>query len=261
MSLSPPPCAAICLRGEALHHLIYRSIVLNFLRIFVFCSGRRTTLTSLPTPHLRRYLYTLPYTDTSPARPIPVPHNTAGLIPTRPHTYHGPQVHEKSILLPLLPITILAASEPSLALWAPLVATFSMFPLLHRDGVVTSYIATALLYLAAMWPAAEELRAAAAAAVVAVSDGGQPLAPGRAPGALSRLWNSPVLGVAALLLGLVLHAVRALVPAPERLPWLHDRVFISAAFAYFAAVAMYLQVRQWQLPAEGRAGRRKGKKA
>ncbi len=36
------------------------------------------------------------------------------------------QVHEKSILLPLLPITILAASEPVLALWMPLVACLSM---------------------------------------------------------------------------------------------------------------------------------------
>lgn len=67
------------------------------------------------------------------------------------------QVHEKSILLPLLPITILAGTYPSLALWTPLAASFSMYPLLHRDGVILAYIGTALLYIATMWLPAEDL--------------------------------------------------------------------------------------------------------
>ena len=71
------------------------------------------------------------------------------------------QVHEKSILLPLLPITVLAGTYPPLALWTPLIATFSMYPLLHRDGVILAYIGTALLYAASMWLPTEDLLLAA----------------------------------------------------------------------------------------------------
>ncbi|XP_075264114.1 uncharacterized protein LOC142356005 [Convolutriloba macropyga] len=49
------------------------------------------------------------------------------------HTSHdAPLVHEKSILLPLLPVTMLAGREPYLAAALPLVASFSMFPLLQE---------------------------------------------------------------------------------------------------------------------------------
>ncbi|GFR52766.1 hypothetical protein Agub_g15367, partial [Astrephomene gubernaculifera] len=38
------------------------------------------------------------------------------------------QVHEKSILLPLLPLSLLAGRHPGLAAWLPLLAALSMFP-------------------------------------------------------------------------------------------------------------------------------------
>ncbi|CAJ0761694.1 2369_t:CDS:2, partial [Entrophospora sp. SA101] len=56
------------------------------------------------------------------------------------------QVHEKSILLPALPITLLIMDEP---FWSPLfinVATFSLFPLLRKDQLVFPY-----LILLSMW--------------------------------------------------------------------------------------------------------------
>ncbi|CAH1757113.1 14886_t:CDS:2 [Entrophospora sp. SA101] len=55
-------------------------------------------------------------------------------------------VHEKSILLPALPITLLIMDEP---FWSPLfinVATFSLFPLLRKDQLVFPY-----LILLSMW--------------------------------------------------------------------------------------------------------------
>ena len=84
------------------------------------------------------------------------------------------QVHEKSILLPLLPITLLAgevspprtrvqfdllsdnpsnrfascAQEPSSAWLLGLVSNFSMFPLLSKDGLGIPYIVLSLLLLA-----------------------------------------------------------------------------------------------------------------
>ncbi|KAI9595936.1 glucosyltransferase [Syncephalis fuscata] len=45
------------------------------------------------------------------------------------------QVHEKTILLPLLPITLLIVDEPVLVSWFTNVAVFSMYPLLRREGL------------------------------------------------------------------------------------------------------------------------------
>lgn len=56
------------------------------------------------------------------------------------------QVHEKSILLPLLPITLLCPQLPGPALWLPAIACFSMWPLLSRDGLTAAYPACLLLW-------------------------------------------------------------------------------------------------------------------
>ncbi|RXW25365.1 hypothetical protein EST38_g522 [Candolleomyces aberdarensis] len=62
------------------------------------------------------------------------------------------QVHEKTILLPLLPLTLLmSGAQPGTALhsWGALgnnVAVFSMWPLLKRDGLAVPYIATVVLW-------------------------------------------------------------------------------------------------------------------
>jgi alpha-1,3-glucosyltransferase len=62
------------------------------------------------------------------------------------------QVHEKTILLPLLPITLLlsgASVDSAVYSWGALVnnvAVFSMWPLLKRDGLGVQYIATLLLW-------------------------------------------------------------------------------------------------------------------
>ncbi|GAA6048700.1 hypothetical protein JCM3770_002028 [Rhodotorula araucariae] len=64
------------------------------------------------------------------------------------------QVHEKSILLPLMPLTLLmGAREVGYGRmdweWGALVnnvAVFSMWPLLQRDGVATQYLALTLLW-------------------------------------------------------------------------------------------------------------------
>lgn len=61
------------------------------------------------------------------------------------------QVHEKSVLLVLLPVTLLADHEPELAFWLPLVASFSMYPLLKKDGLRLAY-AAAILVWSNLWP-------------------------------------------------------------------------------------------------------------
>ena len=57
------------------------------------------------------------------------------------------QVHEKTILLPLLPVTLLFCEHPLLSSWVGYVATFSMFPLLLRDRLEIAYTACQLLYV------------------------------------------------------------------------------------------------------------------
>ena len=63
------------------------------------------------------------------------------------------QVHEKSVLLPLLPLTLLAAAsspgQSDVWEWGMLVndvACFSMWPLLKRDGLGVQYTALVILW-------------------------------------------------------------------------------------------------------------------
>ena len=140
------------------------------------------------------------------------------------------QVHEKSILLPLLPITALAASEPLLAVYSPLVACLSLWPLLHRDGVIFCYIAIPLIYFYGAVPAAQFLSI--------------DRAKGQAKARARFIYHA--IGGIVVASCLLLHLVRALVTPPDNLPWLHDRAFISFAFAFFAISGFYLNWRQWE---------------
>lgn len=63
------------------------------------------------------------------------------------------QVHEKSVLLPLLPMTLLLGSKQGLSKeyrawigWANLLGVWTMFPLLKRDGLQTPYVVVSLLW-------------------------------------------------------------------------------------------------------------------
>lgn len=56
------------------------------------------------------------------------------------------QVHEKSILLPLLPVTLLVLEEPIATTMFMNVAMFSMFPLLKREGLVIPYFITSVMW-------------------------------------------------------------------------------------------------------------------
>lgn len=63
------------------------------------------------------------------------------------------QVHEKSILLPLLPMTLLLGSKEGLTKetrawvgWANMVGTWTLYPLLKRDGLRTPYFVLTLLW-------------------------------------------------------------------------------------------------------------------
>jgi alpha-1,3-glucosyltransferase len=56
------------------------------------------------------------------------------------------QVHEKSILLALLPCSLLTPHHPHTVTWFQLLAVFSMYPLITKDGLVLACWALAALY-------------------------------------------------------------------------------------------------------------------
>lgn len=57
------------------------------------------------------------------------------------------QVHEKSILIAAIPAILLFPMEPFMVFWFLQISTFSMFPLLLKDGLFLAFIATSGIYL------------------------------------------------------------------------------------------------------------------
>lgn len=58
------------------------------------------------------------------------------------------QVHEKSILLPLLPLVLVTPQYVAWGLWWMQIALFSLFPLLRRDQLVVAYVAVTMVWTA-----------------------------------------------------------------------------------------------------------------
>ena len=156
----------------------------------------------------------------------------------------GYQVHEKSVLLPLLPMQALHARLPLLAAWLAGVALFSLGPLLAKDALLAAplplaaVLVAAALHLALGLAAGDEAvlrasgaREAAALRIALRSVLGDKGAPAAAD--LQRWLQRGALATAAL--GAALALAAALVPPPPRLPDLH-------AFASAAASAAMLGV-------------------
>jgi alpha-1,3-glucosyltransferase len=57
------------------------------------------------------------------------------------------QVHEKSILLSTVPATIYFASDPVFVGWFQILGSFTMFPLLQKDGQSTPYFAAQMIFV------------------------------------------------------------------------------------------------------------------
>lgn len=60
------------------------------------------------------------------------------------------QVHEKQILIPLIPLAMLHGVYPGLSSWMSFTAVFSLFPLLWREGSSMAYAAVLLIHSAAI---------------------------------------------------------------------------------------------------------------
>ncbi|XP_050941621.1 probable dolichyl pyrophosphate Man9GlcNAc2 alpha-1,3-glucosyltransferase isoform X3 [Cucumis melo] len=133
------------------------------------------------------------------------------------------QVHEKSILLPLLPASMLALDEPSLFIHFLHYALLSMFPLVVRDKLVQAYLAIyALTFLI----------------INALNNGKQKRGVFHSAG---------VLFGCCLFCSLILHVVYLVVRPPERYPFLFEAIIMLLCFSQFIFLLIFFNVKQWTL--------------
>jgi len=146
------------------------------------------------------------------------------------------QVHEKSILLPLAPLAFLVIDDPLFVGWMSVVATFSMYPLLSRDGLTVPYFVCIGVFLLALW-AYEEITAESSQARSARS---LSLSPG-----VLKLRRLVVL-VSAL--GMVsVHLLWCTVSPPVRYPDIYPLLVAVFSFAHFVLAYVYCIAWQWSI--------------
>ena len=145
------------------------------------------------------------------------------------------QVHEKHILLPLLPASLLAHRHPGLFGWFATAAGFSLFPLLKRDGLRLPYAVLQIAFLCLSLglcpsrPNVTNSRAPAASAARAL-----PLPPYVAP-----IMMASVAGM------VILHILDATWTPPGRYPDLLAVVFAAYSCMHFCMAYAALLAAQW----------------
>ena len=143
------------------------------------------------------------------------------------------QVHEKSILLPLMPVMLLGSDQPIVSRWLPPVACFSMYPLLKKDGLTLAYIALMLLWGAMTWPAVGEERKEYQ--TEASRDQEQERE--------SEEWRRVLLIGLYVSVGVAagIHAAPLIWKAPKQYPYIFDAMITSFSFLHILGLAVYLQ--------------------
>lgn len=132
-------------------------------------------------------------------------------------------MHEKSILLPLLPASLLAIEEPFYLKWMMLYALFSMFPLLYRDKLILPYIALSALFLLLFH------------------------ARNRRQDARETKLLKAYVTAFFLLCAFILHIVYLTMQAPHRYPFLFEALIMLLSFSQFVILVIYSNAKQWML--------------
>ncbi|XP_041775526.1 probable dolichyl pyrophosphate Man9GlcNAc2 alpha-1,3-glucosyltransferase [Anopheles merus] len=154
------------------------------------------------------------------------------------------QVHEKSILLVALPVTLLLPLEPLAACWFLQIATFSMLPLLHKDGLTVPFVGLSLISLA--------LLRTAQGVQSSIKKRNQSLDLLHLRGLLPESVANNVTGSVLVtlfylsLLGQMLLLVAFLcLPAPGHLPFLYPLAISAYSCGHFVLFYMYFNYRQF----------------
>ncbi|KAL1444876.1 hypothetical protein MTO96_045348, partial [Rhipicephalus appendiculatus] len=133
------------------------------------------------------------------------------------------QVHEKTILFPALAFYLILDKHPGLVVWFSTLATFSMFPLLYKDGLVTPYFALVVLNLVFVYQAY-------------LKD-------------VTRSSQVTLLFVLSLMGCIALNALHLTMPPPTRYPDLHQLLNAAYSCGHFVLFLVYTHYLQFQLPA------------
>ncbi|KAL4160047.1 hypothetical protein PRNP1_000618 [Phytophthora ramorum] len=149
------------------------------------------------------------------------------------------QVHEKTILLPLLPISFLFAYNALLSGWFSVLSTFSMYFLLEKDGLVLPYIVLQLAYTSV---AVIPFITSRTAKHLHIQQ--SEIAPGcQQDGSAHPLVRGYIM--LSLLGILAIHAAQVWITPPARYPHIHDYVFAAYSCGHFSLVLVYLTYWQW----------------
>lgn len=140
--------------------------------------------------------------------------------------FYSFQVHEKSILLPLLPASLLALEEPFVFLWFTQFALLSIFPLLLRDKLLLPYIALYGIFI-----------------FIYYAPNGKPDTP-KTP--FSSRFASFLIAF-LLFLSLCLHIIYLTINPPNKYPFLFEAIIMLLCCSQFYLVAVYLYQKQWAL--------------
>ena len=161
------------------------------------------------------------------------------------------QVHEKSLLLALVPAVLLLRQDALVLGWFQVLGCFTMFPLLRRDGLVLCYFACVGLFVGAAGLCGDLAVVAAKGDVVRSDEARRPFGWTWAP-TVGRLKAAAVCLSSA---GMVaLHAAEALVPPPARFPHLYPALFSLYGAANLAALFLYtLRLQSLQAGADRNA--------
>eukprot|EP00051_Salpingoeca_urceolata_P006073 m.80799 g.80799 ORF g.80799 m.80799 type:complete len:650 (+) comp14672_c0_seq5:1267-3216(+) len=128
------------------------------------------------------------------------------------------QVHEKSVLIPAMAAGALVHREPLAACWFIAMSTFSMYPLLEKDGLPTAYIGTMLLFGVTAYLVLPQ----------------------------ATLRSRHFLVCCLSLFGAaMLHVLALVVPPPARLPHIHVVAMCLYSAAHFLVFWVYFNLRQY----------------
>lgn len=150
------------------------------------------------------------------------------------HWHLKSAVHEKSILLPLLPASLLALEERRPFKWLMFYGLFSMFPLLCRDKLVLPYFALHALFMLLYH--------------APCGHGGRPrnARPNNTKFDYFDSFKTFMNGF-IYLSSFILHIVYLTMHPPEKFPYLFEAIIMLICFYQFALLAFYTNVKQWSL--------------
>ncbi|WOK93716.1 putative dolichyl pyrophosphate Man9GlcNAc2 alpha-1,3-glucosyltransferase [Canna indica] len=133
------------------------------------------------------------------------------------------QVHEKSILLPLLPASLLALQEPTLCGWLMYCGLLSMYPLICRDRLLLQYGAVIGIFLTIFYsPQGKHVK-----------------------GANRFSTQQKALMALGLICSVALHLVYLAFEPPKRYPFLFEALIVLFCFSQFVGFTFYTNAKQW----------------